>query len=441
MRENETPGVVLGVLVGDEVRSTGFGVTHLEHPLPVDATTVFQAASISKLFTALAAQRLAEQGVVDLDSPVRRWLPGLELADASVAEKLTLHHLLRHQAGFEGDFIADTGRGDDALERLLPLLRDAPQRPALGEPHYSNLGYVLAGHVLSVAAGRPFESVVYEQVIEPLGLARTHYFLEELAFERIAAGYRASPDGPVLTGWERPRARAPNGGVLSCVDDLLRFARFHLGRGKAADGRTLLGAESLRALLTPQGPGGSMADSLGLAWNLQDWGGVALAGHDGASSGFQSDLWIAPDHGAAFVQLTNSDRGRRNVVRLIERFARTLGANPQLPTWDETPPDLARRYFSRWAGLIQIRATDDGPQLRWWGEAPDPTVSRLAVTGRDRFELVDEPLRGVRGDLLRDANGALAWLRIGGRLLRPYADGAPIPELEELLREREFLAS
>ena len=68
-------------------------------------------------------------------------------------------------------------------------------------------------------------------------------------------------------------------------------------------------------------------------------------------------------------------------------------------------------------------------------------MSRLVVTGRDRFELVDEPLRGVRGDLLRDANGALAWLRIGGRLLRPYADGAPIPELEELLREREFLAS
>lgn len=213
MRENQTPGVALGVLVGDEVRSAGFGVTHLEHPLPVDATTVFQAASISKLFTALAAQRLAEQGVVDLDSPVRRWLPGLELADPSVAEKLTLHHLLTHQAGFEGDFIADTGRGDDALERLLPLLRQAPQRTALGEPHYSNLGYVLAGHVLSVAAGTPFEQVVYEQVIEPLGLARTHYFLEELAFERIAAGYRASRSKACGPGAPAPRrpARAATG--------------------------------------------------------------------------------------------------------------------------------------------------------------------------------------------------------------------------------------
>lgn len=432
MHENQTPGVALGVLVGDALRTRGLGVTHMQHALPVDEHTIFQVASVSKLFVALAVQRLAEQGVVDLDSPVRRWLPGLELADAQVAERLTLRHLLTHQGGFEGDFVADTGRGDDALERLLPLLRDAPQRTALGEPHYSNLGFVLIGHLLSVASGAPFERVVLEQVIRPLGLERTHYFLEELAFERIAAGHHATPDGPLRSGWGRPRARGPNGGVLSCADDLLHFARFHLG-----DGAPLLDPASLAALLSPQGPGGGVADALGLAWNLLDRGGVRLAGHDGSSPGYRADLWLAPEHGAAFVQLTSSDRGRRNVERLIERFARELGGDPQPPrAQGEVPADLCRRYFSRWAGLVQIRATDDGLQLRWWGEDPEPLRSRVVMTGPDRFELVDEPLRRIRGDLIRDSDGTLVWLRLGGRLLAPYADGAPIPELDALIAER-----
>ena len=437
VNENGTPGVALGVLVGDEVRTLGLGVTNVEHPLPVDETTIFQVASISKLFLALAAVRLAEQGVLDLDSPVRRWLPGLELDDESVAERLTLRQLLTHRGGFEGDYLADTGRGDDALERLLPLVRDAPQRTVLGEPHYSNLGFVLAGHVLAVATGAAFEDVVREQVFEPLGLERTHYFLEALAHERLAAGHRIAPGGPELTGWERPRARGPNGGVLSCVHDLLRFARFHLGDGKAHDGTSALTAASLGSQLSPQGPGGSMADDVGLGWMLRDHGGVALAGHDGASTGFRSDLWIAPEHGAAFVQLTNADRGRNNVERLLVRFARALGGDPKTPESSGLEIEsLARRYFSRWGGLISIRPSNDGLQLRWWGDDPDPLVSRIVVTGADRFEAIDEPLRGVRADVLRDDAGEIEWLRIGGRLLRPYADGAPIPELDELLRQR-----
>ena len=65
-----------------------------------------------------------------------------------------------------------------------------------------------------------------------------------------------------------------------------------------------------------------------------------------------------------------------------------------------------------------------------------PEFHHIVVTGTDRFEAIDEPLRGVRADVLRDDAGEIEWLRIGGRLLRPYADGAPIPELDELLRQR-----
>jgi len=311
---------------------------------------------------------------------------------------------------------------------MLPAVARAPQRTALGEPHYSNLGYVLAGHVLAVAAGRPFESVVRAEVIEPLGLEHTHYFVEDVAFERLAAGYRIKADRPERTGWERPRARGPNGGVLSCARDLLCFARAHL-----AD-------DALRGLMSAQGPGGSLADALGLAWNLRDFGGVELAGHDGASSGFRSDLWLAPAHGAAFVQLANSDRGRRNVERLQDAFARALGGSPQPPAAsgleEATAAELSARFFSRWAGLVTFRFDGGALRLRWWGEDPEPLASRVVVRARDHIELVDEPVRGVRGDLIRRSDGAIEWLRLGGRLLRPYAPGAPIPELEALLKER-----
>src|SRR5262249_45092444 len=93
MREYGVPGGALGVLQDGETQTAGYGVTNVENPLPVTPDTLFQIGSITKTFTATAAMRLAEQGRLDLDAPVRRYLPDLRLADDAAAANVTMRHL------------------------------------------------------------------------------------------------------------------------------------------------------------------------------------------------------------------------------------------------------------------------------------------------------------------------------------------------------------
>src|SRR5436190_24197434 len=133
MEELSIPGAALGLLFDGEEETTGLGVTSMENPLDVTPATLFQIGSIGKTFTATAVMRLVEQGQVDLDEPVRTYLPDLGLADGEVASKVTIRHLLTHTSGWVGDYFDDLGWGDDALARMVEKLADLPQLTPLGE--------------------------------------------------------------------------------------------------------------------------------------------------------------------------------------------------------------------------------------------------------------------------------------------------------------------
>ena len=104
---------------------------------------------------------LVERGELELDAPVRRYLPKLALADESVAAAVTMRHLLTHTAGWVGDYFADHGAGDDALARMVDDLQRLPQLTPLGKVwSYNNAGFYLAGRVIEVVTGEPYERVV-----------------------------------------------------------------------------------------------------------------------------------------------------------------------------------------------------------------------------------------------------------------------------------------
>jgi CubicO group peptidase (beta-lactamase class C family) len=132
MRRYHTPGVAVGVLRDGHDEITTFGVTSIEDPLPVQPNTLFQIGSITKTITATAVMRLVEQGRLELEAPVRRYLPDLQMADEDVAQRLTLRHLLTHTAGFVGDDFTDTGSGDDAVARYVANVVELPQVTPLG---------------------------------------------------------------------------------------------------------------------------------------------------------------------------------------------------------------------------------------------------------------------------------------------------------------------
>src|SRR3954453_11018629 len=131
------PGCAIGVLDGGDENLRGLGVTSVEHALEVDGDTLFQTGSITKTFTGTVAMRLVEEGRLELDAPVRTYVPELRLQDEDVAARVTMRHLLTHTGGWVGDYFDDTGRGDDALalmcQRLAGVRQEAPLSGLWGE--------------------------------------------------------------------------------------------------------------------------------------------------------------------------------------------------------------------------------------------------------------------------------------------------------------------
>ena len=308
MEETQTPGVAVGLLHEGEEHVAGFGVTSTENPLEVTPDTLFQIGSITKTFTGTAAMRLVERGELDLDAPVRTYLPELKLSDEDVAARVTMRHLLTHTGGWIGDYFDDLGSGDDALARMCESLAVLPQLTPLGEVwSYNNAGFYLAGRVIEVVTGKPYEHAVQELVLDPLGLENTFFFADDVMTRRFAVGHHRNEDGPppVARPWAIGRAHHAAGGIASSVRDLLRYARFHMGDGEGVVQRATLDEMQTHAV---RGPGRSSSSSA-ITWSISERTGARLVGHGGGTNGQISLFFFAPEHELAFAVLTNHQRG------------------------------------------------------------------------------------------------------------------------------------
>ena len=262
MEETKTPGVAVGLLHEGEEHVAGFGVTSTENPLEVTPETLFQIGSITKTFTGTAAMRLVERGELDLDVPVRTYLPELTLSDEGVAARVTMRHLLTHTGGWIGDYFDDFGSGDDALARMCAALSVLPQLTPLGEVwSYNNAGFYLAGRVIEMITGKPYEKSLQDLVLEPLGLDQTFFHADDVMTRRFAVGHLRNEDGPpsVARPWGIGRAHHAAGGIAATVGDLLRYARFHMG-----DGEGVLQRATLEEMQTSQLAVGSIFEFVGI---------------------------------------------------------------------------------------------------------------------------------------------------------------------------------
>lgn len=438
MERLRVPGVALGVLHAGGTETAGFGVTSVENPLPVDAGTLFRIASISKTFTATAVMRLVEASKLDLDQPLRTSLPGLRMADAGVAERVTLRHSLNHYGGWVGDVFDEFGAGDDALARYVAGLAEVEQLTPLGEVFsYNNAGFAFAGRAIELATGRAFEEAVRELVLEPLGLARTLYFSDEVIPHRFAVGHAVMPEGPTISRPQGcPRALHPAAGLYSCVDDLLGWARFHLGDGTAPDGRPLLRTETLRYMQSSLVPAGSIADAVGVTWQIGTAAGHRTVGHGGRWASQLSTFRMVPERGFAVVVLTNAHTGAELHGPISGATIRAyLGGENQKPTHRTLTAQQLEPYVGRYQATIsevELAAGDDGLTLAQHRRMsvmdakpvpPDPAPVRLAFVDPDRVVALDPPFDGARAEFLRDQQERIAWFRWNGRIHRRLVGG------------------
>src|SRR5215469_7148297 len=434
MAQYGIPGVAVGVLVQGREYVRGYGFTNVDYPVPVDGDTLFRIASTTKTVTGTTVMRLVDQGKLDLDTPVRTYLPDFETLDTTVADQVTLRQLLNHSAGWLGDDFEDTGRWHDALTRYVAGMARLPQVTPLGTAfHYNNAALVLAGHVLEVVVGQPYEEVVRALLLEPLRLAHSFFFSDEIVGFNVAASHDVVDGRPVVTSWRHQRSQRPTGGLISSARDQLQYARFDLGDGTAPDGTRLLSQASLVAMRSNPGPGGTILvelDGMGVTWMLRPSSeGVRIVQRAGALTGQRSGLLMVPERGFAFTMLTNSDGGDQLHNDLfvddwaLQRFAgiSNLPAVPRALSPGELAPYEGRYVRQQIAGdravaevVVELRGDQGQLHMTERVELPSSTdpappgkESRLAFYRDDYVLVLDSTGKpvGARSDFLRDANG------------------------------------
>jgi CubicO group peptidase (beta-lactamase class C family) len=434
LEQRLVPGVAVGLLIDGQPHAAGWGVTNVDYPRPVDADTVFQIGSATKPFTGGALAILASQGRVDFEAPVRTYIPELELGDREVAEQMTVRHLVTHSSGFLGEEVPDGGRGDDALSRLVPRLAAAQQLAPLGRMFsYNNAAVALAGRVIEIATNRPYEDAIQELLLAPLGMQRSSFFLGDLLSYQVAAGHvpginGLQPERPYGSGL-LTRAVAPTGGLLSTANDLLLWASFQLGDGRAEDGTRVLSREALALTHARLGPGGAMStddfDGVGVNWLLRQMNGTRIVEHSGTTPGHRARVVLVPDRRFAFVMLTNAVGGsaiRKDLTNwALDHY---LGLRESPPTAIR----LAASYLGEFIGAYGVRGVITAARIARAGDllafepagedgSPQAPPAPLAFYAPDRAIVTDGPLQDNRVDFLRDEMGDVGWLRFAGRAL------------------------
>ncbi|MGW7535446.1 serine hydrolase domain-containing protein [Amycolatopsis sp. NPDC054798] len=340
LAEHGIPSAAIGILRDGERTEFAVGVKNVETREPARTDTVYQCGSMTKTWTALAFLQLVDEGKVDLDRPVRTYLPAFAVADPVTSARVTPRHLLNHTNGIEEAY-GDPGEGDDVLERMVENIAGAPQVFPLGRTHgYSAaLGYAILARILETADGKTWDDLMRDRLFDPMGLTGTNTLPEQADESRAATGHliRSLDEGPFPTPIDYlPRAYGPGGGITSTIGEVLALAHVLLNDGVAPNGIRVLSAGLVQEMKSSRV---LVPDPLlfGPEWALGlivcDWNGETVYATDGSTIGQNSRLRILPESNTAVAMLTNGGP-RESFYRTV--FAEILpeAAIPGLPAPD-----------------------------------------------------------------------------------------------------------
>jgi CubicO group peptidase (beta-lactamase class C family) len=389
LEENQVPGAAVAVSAGGEVVDAAAGVLSKATGVEATVDSVFQVGSITKVWTTSLIMQLADEGALDLDATVRRYLPDFRIADEDASASITIRQLLCHTAGFEGDVFTDTGKGDDCVEKYVASLTDDAQLFPPGEMFsYNNAGFCVLGRVVEVLRGKPFDDCVREHLFTPLKLTHAANGPYEAILYRAAVGHiQPTPDSDPVPApvWALVRSNAPAGSMLSMRPrDLLSFARMHVGGGTAADGTRVLSQASVRAMQQRQvelPKLGMMGDAWGLGWELFDWPGGPVIGHDGGTIGQAAFLRVVPDKDVAIALLTNGGNPFGPYTEIFGKLLDEL-AGVTLPAMPTPPAEPQRIDATRYTGtytcdVVEMEVTQDADGRIWVEQRPKGIMAEM----------------------------------------------------------------
>jgi CubicO group peptidase (beta-lactamase class C family) len=363
------PGVVAGVLTDGDLGWTGAAGTG-------DVAQQYRVGSITKTMTAVAVLQLRDEGLLELDQPIGRFVAETGYADT------TVRSLLSHTSGMQSEPVGSWWERSPGTD-FATLVAANDASGAVAGPgefyHYSNLGFAMLGETVARLRGAAWWDVVRDRLLEPLGMDRTTYHPEQPAAQGHSVDHFAGT--LTLEPHQDTGAMAPAGQAWSTVADLARWARF------LADGHPdVLARETLREMSTSRAP----AADYGLGLQVLSQGGRRLVGHGGTMPGFRAGLFVDPERRDGVVALCNATTGLDYEV--LPRMFLGRWTASEAPAWvpTERVPDDVRPTLGVWFWghtALELRWQNDRLEMR--------ALNTDAVT--DAFQLQDGRIVGVSG--------------------------------------------
>ncbi|MFD7024786.1 serine hydrolase domain-containing protein [Promicromonospora sukumoe] len=375
---HHVPGATLAVLADGRVHELATGRLHTGTGVETTTDSLFLTGSVAKVYTATAIARLADEGRLDLDAPVRAVLPDFTVADPEASRTITPRQLLSHTSGLTCDFNYDGGRGDDCIERFVAAAATIALDCPPGMVSYSSVGYVVLGRIIEVLTGTTWDQALKDLLFTPLGMTHSVTLPEEALAFRTAMSHLGEPGAypEPAPAWDlMPRVAGPYGRVITTAADMVRLARMHLDGGTTTDGSRVLSAravEEMQQRVTGVPDRWTVsADGWGLGWTLYDWDGIPGYGHDGAAVGQYAYLRVVPHAGVAVALLTNGGSARQLygdlLPELLAELAGVTMPGPFEPAAEPPVVDLAPYVgvYRREGVRITVSARDGQGHLRY----------------------------------------------------------------------------
>lgn len=309
MKDWNAPGIGVGIVVGDKlVFAKGYGYRDYGKKLPFTPDTLCQIASNSKLFTAVAAGLLVDEGKLTWDKPVRQSVPAIQFYDDNLNDHITLRDMLSHRTGITRH---DTiwYQSDDTRRQLFEKVKYLePREPMRTMFIYNNMMYTSAGYLIELQSGKTWEEFVQERIFKPLDMSHTLYSVSEMTKQPdFGVGYtekRDTFDLYQIPYYEDTEGMAPCGAIISSLNDMSHWLIALMNGGKYA-GKQVLPPDVLKATLEPAialpNVAGEMRgywEVLNSAYGMGRWTasyrGHLLAYHGGDLDGFHSQVSFMP---------------------------------------------------------------------------------------------------------------------------------------------------
>ena len=326
----ESPSVSLGVIKdGKVVFCDGFGLRDVENNLPSTGDTLYQIGSCSKAFTCALAAKLCDEGKLDWDTPIKKYVPEVDFYDAYVDQNVTVRDLVSHRTGLPRHEYSWYGTNFNKAELVQNIRYLEPNQQPRQKFQYNNQCYILVGHICERITGKTFEQLLDEYIFGPLKMTRSNAFIESIEEDaNHAEPYdREDPNVPMkgmkkIPFYKMPIENrekgigaplGPAGSINSSVHDMLNWVQMHLEKGKF-EGEQILSEANVAQLHKPNMILDAPLDMpmpestlwrYSMGWFIEKFRTVKVYQHGGNINGFSGFTCFVPELGLGVVAYTN----------------------------------------------------------------------------------------------------------------------------------------